>query len=109
MSFESFANKSSKAVGSSKAFIIAILIIIFWLFSGLFFDWSEMHSLFINTFTTIISFLLLFLLQYSQSKDTKAIHLKLDEIIKSIENASNEVAGIELKTEAELKKLEKKL
>jgi low affinity Fe/Cu permease len=81
--FEKFANWATAATGSSPAFIIAIAIIIVWLITGPIFDYSDTWQLIINTGTTIVTFLMVFLIQKSQNKDSKAIHLKLNELLAS--------------------------
>ncbi len=88
------------------SFIIAVILILVWAISGPFFGWSDTHSLLINTITTIITFLMVFIIQYSQNKDTKALHLKIDELIKHSE-ARDELMGIEKLSEEEIEKLKK--
>lgn len=103
--FESFANKATAFTGSSPAFIGAVLIVIIWAISGPFFKFSETWQLVINTGTTIITFLMVFLIQKAQNKDSKAIQIKLNELIASNENASNRIVDIEDLTEKELDQL----
>ncbi|OKS86857.1 low affinity iron permease family protein [Mucilaginibacter polytrichastri] len=105
--FERFSNWATMATGSSAAFIIAISVIIVWLISGPIFKYSDTWQLIINTGTTIITFLMVFLIQKSQNKDSKAIHLKLNEILASHEGSSNRMVDIEDLTEAELDQLHK--
>ncbi len=105
--FEKFANWATKATGSSAAFIIASLIIIVWGITGPVFNYSETWQLIINTGTTIITFLMVFLIQKSQNKDSKAIHLKLNELIAAQEGASNRMVDIEQLTEDDLDQLHK--
>lgn len=100
--FETFASKASKVVGSSYAFISALAIIILWAVSGPFFDFSETWQLVINTGTTIITFLMVFLIQKSQNKDSLAIQLKLNELVASNSNSSNRLVDIESMTEEEM-------
>lgn len=107
--FNTFANRATKFTGSSLAFIAAVFLIIFWLLSGPFFHWSEMHSLFINTATTIITFLMVFLIQSTQNRDNKALHIKLDELIRAIKQARDEVRGIEELSPEEIDKIKKQL
>ena len=97
--FESFANKATAFTGSSPAFIGAALIVIIWAISGPFFKFSETWQLVINTGTTIITFLMVFLIQKAQNKDSKAIQIKLNELIASNEKASNRIVDIEDLTE----------
>lgn len=103
--FEKFANKATIFTGSSSAFIIALTIVIVWLISGPFFNYSETWQLIINTGTTIITFLMVFLIQKSQNKDSKAIQLKLNELIAASKEASNRMVDIEDLTEKELDQL----
>src|ERR1700761_913236 len=105
--FERFSNWATAATGSSAAFIIATVTIIIWAVSGPVFHYSETWQLIINTGTTIITFLMVFLIQKSQNKDSKAIHLKLNELLASHEGTSNRMVNIEDLTEAELDHLYK--
>jgi low affinity Fe/Cu permease len=100
--FELFSNWATAATGSSAAFIIATLTILVWAVTGPVFNYSETWQLVINTGTTIITFLMVFLIQKSQNKDSKAIHLKLNELLASHEGTSNRMVNIEDFTEAEL-------
>lgn len=93
--FRKFAQKSAQAVGSYWAFLVAFLTIIIWAVSGPYFHFSETWQLVINTGTTIITFLMIFLVQNAQNRDAKAIHLKLDEIIHSLKGARNKLIDAE--------------
>jgi low affinity Fe/Cu permease len=105
--FEQFANWATNATGSSTAFILAITIIVVWLVTGPVFDYSDTWQLIINTGTTIVTFLMVFLIQKTQNKDSKAIHLKLNELLASHAGASNRMVDIEDLTEEELDRLHK--
>jgi|SRR6478672_985429 len=105
--FENFATKASKAVGSSVAFICAMLIVLAWAVSGPFFDFSETWQLVINTGTTIITFLMVFLIQKAQNKDALAIQLKLNELVASNSVSSNRLVDIESMTEEEMMTVQK--
>jgi len=105
--FERFSNWATVATGSSAAFIIAIAIIVVWLVTGSIFKYSDTWQLIINTGTTIVTFLMVFLIQKSQNKDSKAVHLKLNELLASHEGTSNRMVSIEDLTEAELDHLYK--
>lgn len=105
--FENFANAATRFTGSSYAFIAATAIVVIWAVTGPVFDYSETWQLVINTGTTIITFLMVFLIQKSQNKDSKAIQLKLNELIAAHELASNRMVDIEDLTEAELDQLHK--
>jgi len=103
--FERFANWATKATGSAGAFILAVIIIIVWAVTGPVFKFSDVWQLIINTGTTIVTFLMVFLIQKSQNKDSKAIHLKLNELIASNKYASNRMISIEDLSEKELDQL----
>ena len=105
--FQSFAAKVTKATGSPWAFIIAFLIIIVWAVSGPIFNFSDTWQLVINTGTTIITFLMVFVIQQSQNKDTIALQLKLNELIAVNEKASNRLIDVEELTTEELEALKK--
>jgi low affinity Fe/Cu permease len=105
--FERFANWATVATGSSAAFISATIVIIVWVVSGPIFHYSDTWQLVINTGTTIITFLMVFLIQKSQNKDSKAVHLKLNELLASHQGASNRMVNIEDLTEKELDQLYK--
>ena len=100
--FEKFASHVCKLTGSTPAFLIALLIIIIWAISGPFFSFSETWQLVINTGTTIITFLMVFLIQKAQNKDSLAIQLKLNELVASNELSSNRLVDIESMTEDEM-------
>lgn len=105
--FERFANGATKFTGSSPAFIGAATIVFLWAVTGPLFNYSETWQLFINTGTTIITFLMVFLIQKAQNKDGKAIQLKLNELIAAHEHTSNRMVDIEDLTEDELDQLHK--
>jgi len=103
--FEKFANWSTNATGSSTAFIMALIIIIVWGITGPIFRYSDTWQLVINTGTTIVTFLMVFLIQKTQNKDSKAIHLKLNELLASHQGASNRMVNLEDLSEIELDQL----
>jgi low affinity Fe/Cu permease len=105
--FERFAEWATKATGSSVAFLLAAGVIVVWGLSGPLFNFSETWQLVINTGTTIITFLMVFLIQKTQNKDSKAIHLKLNELIAASNGCSNRMVDIEDMTENELDQLHK--
>lgn len=105
--FERFASWATRATGTSTAFLIAAGIVLVWGISGPVFKFSETWQLVINTGTTIITFLMVFLIQKSQNKDSKAIHLKLNELIAASESASNRMVNLEDIKEIELDQLHK--
>jgi low affinity Fe/Cu permease len=105
--FERFSNKVTSWAGSSYAFSSAFIVVIIWAATGPLFNFSQTWQLVINTGTTIITFLMVFLIQKSQNKDSKAIQLKLNELIAADERASNRMVDIEDITEEELDRLHK--
>jgi low affinity Fe/Cu permease len=105
--FERFAAKVTKATGSPWAFIIAFLTILAWGLSGPIFNYSDTWQLVINTGTTIITFLMVFVIQQSQNKDTIALQLKLNELIAANSTASNRLVDVEDLTTDELEVLKK--
>lgn len=105
--FEKISAGITRAVGTSAAFIIALLIIILWAISGPVFHFSDTWQLVINTGTTIITFLMVFIIQQSQNKDSMALQLKLNELIASNEKASNRLIVVEDLTQNELEVLKK--
>lgn len=105
--FEQFSAKITKAAGSPWAFIIAILAVVVWAITGPIFGYSNSWQLVINTGTTIITFLMVFVIQQSQNKDTVAMQLKLNELIATSPKASNRLVDIEDLSEQELAILKK--
>lgn len=105
--FEKISAVATKAAGSTPAFIIAALLILAWLISGPVFNYSDTWQLVINTSTTIVTFLMVFLIQRSQNKESVALHLKLNELIAAHEFASNRLVCVEDMTEEELLVLQK--
>ncbi len=105
--FEVFASKVTQATGSTPAFITAFFIVIIWGITGPFFHYSENWQLVINTGTTIVTFLMVFLIQKSQNKDSLAIQLKLNELVAAHEFASNRLVNVENMSEDELKTIKK--
>ena len=104
--FRKFANKTSEAMGTPWAFIAAVLLILGWAISGPVFGFSEVWQLVINTGTTIITFLMVFLIQNTQNRDAKAIHLKLDELLRGVEGARTSMVDLEDLSDEDLKKLQ---
>jgi low affinity Fe/Cu permease len=105
--FRVFARRSSMVLGSPWAFAAAILVILVWALTGPMFHFSDTWQLIINTGTTIVTFLMVFLIQNTQNRDAKAVHLKLDEIIRALENARDELVDLEKLSDEDLKQLEK--
>lgn len=110
--FAQFSAWITKATGTSTAFFIALLVVVIWALTGPIFHYSETWQLVINTGTTIITFLMIFVIQHSQNKDTLALHLKLNELIAASEFTSNRLVDSEDLSDEELdviKKYYKKL
>jgi low affinity Fe/Cu permease len=107
-SFHNFAARASYVVGTKWAFVLAVLVIVVWAVSGPYFHFSDTWQLVINTGTTIVTFLIVFLIQNTQNRDARAIHLKLDEIIRAIGKAHNDMIDIENLSDEELKQLSHK-
>ena len=105
--FRIFARRSSMILGSAWAFAGAVLVILIWILTGPTFHFSDTWQLIINTATTIITFLMVFLIQNTQNRDAKAVHLKLDEIIRALKGARNELVDLEGLSDEDLKELEK--
>jgi low affinity Fe/Cu permease len=100
--FSSFANWIARASGHPSAFALAGMIILGWLLSGPVFGFSDTWQLFINTGTTIVTFLMVFLIQNTQNREGAALHLKLDEIIRAVEGAHNALQDLEELPERDL-------
>ncbi len=105
--FLRFAVRTSEMVGSPWAFAAAVSVIVLWAATGPSFGFSDTWQLVINTGTTIITFLVVFLIQNTQNRDVKAIHLKLDELIHAMEGARNSLVDLENLSDEELNKLQK--
>ena len=103
--FRKFAQKTAHAMGSSWAFLFAALVIIVWAVTGPIFNYSDTWQLVINTGTTIVTFLMVFLIQNTQNRDAKAFHLKLDELIKGVSGARTELVDLEELSDEELEAL----
>jgi low affinity Fe/Cu permease len=103
--FESFARWGARAAGRPVAFWLAVCVVVAWLVTGPLFRFSDTWQLVINTGTTIITFLMVFLIQSTQNRDSVAMHLKLDEIIRALSQAHNTVVNIEDLSQEELDKL----
>jgi len=105
--FRFFARHSSMVLGTAWAFATAILIILIWGLTGPMFRYSDTWQLIINTGTTIVTFLMVFLIQNTQNRDAKAVHLKLDELIRALKDARNELIDLEKFGDEDLASLEK--
>jgi low affinity Fe/Cu permease len=105
--FGKFAARSSHYLGSRWAFVVAIGAIVVWGFTGPIFHYSDTWQLVINTGTTIVTFLMVFLIQNTQNRDARAIHLKLNELIHAIDKAKNQMIDVENLSDLELEELAK--
>lgn len=102
---ERASKQVTRATGSSLAFALAVGTIVVWIATGPIFHYSDTWQLVINTGTTVITFLMVFLIQRSQNKDSQAVHLKLNEIVAALEGASNRLVDVESLSEKELQTL----
>jgi low affinity Fe/Cu permease len=105
--FRLLADRSADAVGSAQAFVAVIVITVAWALSGFVFHFSDTWQLIINTFTNIVTLLIVVLIQSTQNRDARAIHLKLDEIIRSQEQARNSLIDVEDLSDEEIEALQK--
>lgn len=104
--FRKFARATAEIVGSPWAFVIGVLLIVLWLVTGPIFHFTDTWQLAINTLTTIVTFLMVFVIQNSQNRDAKAIHLKLDELLRAVETARTKMVDLEHRPDAELAELQ---
>jgi low affinity Fe/Cu permease len=103
--FTRFSKETSRVAGRPLTFALAVIVLVAWAVTGPMFDYSDTWQLIINTGTTIVTFLMVFLIQATQNRDTEALHLKLDEIIRAIHGAKNSFINLEELDEEELTKL----
>ena len=104
--FNNFAKHCAAIVGSPWAFVLAVIIVMTWAVTGPQFAYSDTWQLFINTSTTIVTFLMVFLIQSTQNRDAKAVHLKLDELIHGVRGARNSLIDLENLSDQELEVLQ---
>lgn len=105
--FHRIAHRTSELMGSAWSFIFAFLAVIIWLISGPVFNYSNTWQLWINTVTTVLTFLMVFLIQNTQNRDSKAIHLKLDELIRASRPARDKMLDLEDLPDEELDQMQK--
>src|ERR1700686_4948965 len=104
--FRKFAQRESEMMGSSWAFILVVLLIVVWALTGPWFHYSDTWQLVINTASSIVTFLMVFLIQNTQNRDAKAIHLKLDELIKGVAGARTGLVNLQNLSDTELEQLQ---
>ena len=107
--FDAFSRAVERAIGHPAAFCAALVAVLLWAIAGPLFGFSEAWQLVINTGTTIVTFLIVFLIQATQSRDTAAMHLKLDELVRAIGSAHNEVISAEEASREELERMRSEL
>lgn len=107
--FSTFARWCEQQVGRSATFVIATMLVLVWASTGPFFGWSDTWQLVINTLSSVVTFLMVFVIQNTQNRDTRAIQLKLDELIRVNEEARNSLISVEKKPDQEVDQLEQQL
>ena len=104
--FRTFSQRTSGLTGSPVGFGLAVAVIVLWALTGPLFGYSDSWQLVINTGTTIVTFLMVFLIQNTQNRDTRAVHLKLDELLRAVQDARNSMLDLENLTDEELDRLQ---
>ena len=104
--FRKFAERTSHAVGTPWAFLLAVFAVVIWAATGPFFDYSDTWQLIINTSTTIVTFLMVFLIQNMQNRDSQVVSLKLDELLRAVRGARTEMVDLDHMTDEELKSVQ---
>lgn len=107
--FAAFSHRTASFAGQPAAFILALSTIVIWIVTGPFFQWSDTWQLVINTGTTIVTFLMVFLIQNAQNRDASAMQAKLDELLRAVDGARNQFIGIEHLTQAQLEGIKSEL
>jgi low affinity Fe/Cu permease len=105
-SFHRLAHATAERVGRPQSFLLAVLVVFVWAITGPIFHYSDTWQLVINTGTTIVTFLMVFLIQNTQNRDAHAVHLKLDELIRATKGARNALVGLEDMSDEDLDKLQ---
>ena len=103
--FSAFSRGAAAALGTSGAFLWSIGVVLLWLITGPFFHFSDTWQLVINSITSVVTFLMVFLIQHTQNRDSKAIHLKLGELIRAMETARNEFVDLDVLSDEELDRI----
>ena len=106
--FARMAQKAAKITGSSSAFMVVCVLTLLWLVSGPFFRWSDTWQLIINTLSNIVAMLMLFLIQNTQNRDSAALQLKVDELLRAVRGAQNAFINLEELTEEDLKRIKER-
>jgi low affinity Fe/Cu permease len=104
--FRIFASRAAEWVGTPGAFVLGLGLIVLWALTGPLFGYSDTWQLVVNTATTIVTFLMVFLIQNTQNRDTRAVHLKLDELIRGVKGARTAMVALENSTDEELAELQ---
>ena len=104
--FRKFAERTSHAVGTPWAFLLAVFAVVIWAATGPFFDYSDTWQLIINTSTTIVTFLMVFLIQNMQNRDSQVVSLKLDELLRAVRGARTEMVDLDHMSDEELKSVQ---
>src|SRR5262249_10914634 len=99
--FEKLAHSATRWTGSTAATVLAILVILIWVIGGVFFGFGTDYQMYVNTGTTIVTFIMVFLIQRAQNKDSQAIHIKLNELVAAVQGASNRLIDVEDLSEEE--------
>lgn len=107
--FDKLANGTAWLAGQPASFLISVSLIAIWVTTGPIFRYSDTWQLVVNTGTTVVTFLMVFLIQHTQNRDALAVQVKLDELVRALEPANNQMVGIEKLPEAEVKSLEEKV
>src|SRR5258706_15836909 len=105
--FRKLAYKTSEIIGSAWAFVTALLVVVVWALTGPLFGYSDTWQLVINTGTTIVTFLVVFLIQYTQNRDAKILQLKIDELIRAVKTARNRMVDLEDVSDEEIERMQK--
>ena len=105
--FRKFSILCASWMGSSYAFSVGAAVILIWAITGPYFHFSDTWQLVVNTGTSVITFLMVFIIQYTQTRDTQAIHLKLDELLRAVTEARNEIINVEDQTDEQMSKIKK--
>lgn len=104
--FQRFGTSTADRVGAAGAFLVAVSVVLLWATTGPMFAYSDTWQLWVNTGTTIVTFLMVFLIQYTQNRDARALHLKLDELLRAVQGARTEMVNLKDMSDEDLQKPE---